>query len=74
MRRLSEKQMKVPPHNTGKVQIGCRVTSKPPVMSADEERIQRALLGIRKPWTETALVVVSLIGFAVLLMVMGEFK
>jgi len=74
MRRLSEKQMKVTPYNTGKVQIGSRFTPKPPTMSADEERIQKALLGVKKSWADTALVVVSLIAFAALLMIMGEFK
>ena len=39
------------PYNTGKVQIGCRYDPPPPryYFSADEERLQRALLGVGRP-------------------------
>lgn len=42
--------MKHLPYNTGKVMIGCRYTPPPPRyhVSLDEDRLQRALLGIRK--------------------------
>ena len=42
--------MKHLPYNTGKVLIGCRYTPPPPryYFSADEDRLQRALIGGKK--------------------------
>ena len=43
--------MRIPPYNTGKVEIGCRYD--PPRFryhpTVDEERLQRALLGLGRP-------------------------
>ena len=64
--------MKHLPYNTGKVQIGCRYSPPPPryYVSADEERLQRALLGLKRPrvsaeywiglWAITAFLVLGL--------------
>lgn len=43
--------MKQLPYNTGKVRIGCRYDPPPPryYFSIDEERLQRALLGLKRP-------------------------
>ena len=65
--------MKHLPYNTGKVLIGCRYTPPPPryPLSADDERLQRALLGLGRPrasaeywaglWLITLLLVLGLI-------------
>lgn len=39
------------PYNTGKVLIGCRYNPPRPqyYITADDDRLQRALLGIRRP-------------------------
>lgn len=43
--------MRLPPYNTGKVKIGCRY-DPPPFRyrpTVDEDRLQRALLGLGRP-------------------------
>ncbi len=53
------------PYNTGKVQIGCRYEPPRKQPTYDEERLQRALLGVKDDWAPdgktTLLIVIALV-------------